>query len=101
MTPDNKYEISKKEIKLLSELEFVKAEQEKLNAPIRKQLRRIERVGDLDSVEGVRRISLSKQLQLETLLVNNFVTFGGPSANIPFNHYKLTETGENFLYARA
>ncbi len=65
----------------MSEAEFIAREQEKGDAKLERQLRKINRVGFIGQDAG------------ETLLINGLIELCGPSERNRYNHYRLTEKG--------
>ena len=71
----------------MTESEFIAAEQAKLDCRLVKQLRKVDKTGEIGRHTA------------ETLLVNDLIQFAGPRPEInnPYNCYRLTERGQKLL----
>ena len=72
-----------------NEAEFIKAENDKINATFRAQLRKVDRTGEIGRKAA------------ETLWFNGLIQFGRPRPEIsnPYNCYRLTDKGREFIGA--
>jgi hypothetical protein len=66
----------------MTEQEFIANEQAKQDAVLRGQLEKVQR----------NPFKVGKKV-IELLLVNGLIEFGGPSAKVQYNHYRLTKEG--------
>ena len=71
----------------MTEAEFIKAEQAKLDARLRRQLRKVDKTGEIGHEAS------------ETLEINGLIQFGGPRVGNRYNCYRLTDQGHAILNA--